>query len=81
LGIPIARFGEIVAEVPAPLGIGNCNWKMAHGSKGFICENYAINDALDISHLGGWRAYIQSLQQNTSTSQVKRKSGEFLYDQ
>jgi allophanate hydrolase len=44
--IPIARFGEIVAEVPAPLGIGNLQLEDGTWVKGFICENYAINDAL-----------------------------------
>jgi allophanate hydrolase len=60
--IPLANFGHIVAEVPAPLGIGNV--QLADGSwvKGFICEGYALEDALEISHFGGWRAYIQSIQ-------------------
>lgn len=60
--IPFANFGHIVAEVPAPLGIGNV--QLADGSwvKGFICEGYALEDALEISHFGGWRAYIQSIQ-------------------
>ncbi|WP_173910222.1 allophanate hydrolase [Acinetobacter sp. Marseille-Q1618] len=60
--IPLANFGAIVAEVPAPLGIGNV--QLADGSwvKGFICESYALADASNISHFGGWRAYIQSLQ-------------------
>jgi allophanate hydrolase len=25
--------------------------------QGFLCEPYAVADAIDISHLGGWRAY------------------------
>ncbi len=60
--IPFALFGQIVAEVPAPLGIGNV--QLADGSwvKGFICEGYALEDATDISHFGGWRDYIQSKQ-------------------
>ena len=60
--IPIANFGQIVAEVPAPLGIGNV--RLADGSwvKGFICEGYALEDAIDISHFGGWRDFIKSKQ-------------------
>ncbi len=60
--IPFANFGHIVAEVPAPLGIGNV--QLADGSwvKGFICEGYALEGAVEISHFGGWRAYIQSIQ-------------------
>lgn len=60
--IPFANFGQIVAEVPAPLGIGNV--QLADGSwvKGFICEGYALEDATDISHFGGWREFIKSKQ-------------------
>ncbi len=60
--IPFANFGQIVAEVPAPLGIGNV--QLADGSwvKGFICEGYALEDATDISHFGGWRDFIKSKQ-------------------
>jgi len=43
--------------------------------KGFICEAYAIQDATDISHFGGWRAYIQSLNQ-TAQSVVNKNVGE-----
>lgn len=65
--VPMALFGKIVAEVPAPLGIGNVQLADGTWVKGFICEGYALDSAKDISHLGGWRAYIQSLQ-NHSTS-------------
>lgn len=60
--IPLATFGEIVAEVPAPLGIGNVLLQDGTWVKGFICENYALTEAINISHFGGWRTYIQSLQ-------------------
>ncbi|QIO07471.1 allophanate hydrolase [Acinetobacter shaoyimingii] len=65
--IPLARFGEVVAEVPAPLGIGNVQLKDGTWVKGFICEGYALQDATDISHLGGWRNYIESIQTTTTT--------------
>ncbi|NHB59009.1 allophanate hydrolase [Acinetobacter sp. 194] len=60
--IPLAKFGEIVAEVPAPLGIGNVQLEDGTWVKGFICEAYALQDATDISHFGGWRDYIASIQ-------------------
>ena len=68
-----------MAEVPAPLGIGNLKLKDGTWVKGFICEAYAIQDATDISHFGGWRAYIQSLNQ-TAQSVVSKMLGKFLYD-
>ena len=29
---------------------------------GFICEGYGVEGAVDISHLGGWRTYLQSIR-------------------
>lgn len=60
--IPQARFGEFVAEVPAPLGIGNVQLADGRWVKGFICEPYALSDARDITSFGGWRAFIASQQ-------------------
>ncbi|MBN6717329.1 allophanate hydrolase [Pseudomonas capsici] len=60
--MPIARFGEFVAEIPAPLGIGNLTLIDGRSVKGFICEPWALSDALDITSFGGWRAYIASLK-------------------
>ncbi|MDF1896175.1 allophanate hydrolase [Rahnella contaminans] len=59
--IPLARFGEFVAEIPAPLGIGSLELADGRIVKGFICEPWAVGDATDITASGGWRSYIQSL--------------------
>jgi allophanate hydrolase len=59
--IPLARFGEFVAEIPAPLGIGNLTLADGRSVKGFICEPWALAEAKDITAFGGWRAYIASL--------------------
>lgn len=64
--VPTARFGEFVAEIPTPLGMGNVELEDGRWVKGFICEPYGLNDAEEISHFGGWRAYIQ--QRNSSTT-------------
>lgn len=61
--IPQARFGEVVAEIPAPLGIGNLQLADGRWVKGFICEPYALDGARDITSFGGWRAFIASQQQ------------------
>ena len=73
--IPLSNFGAIVAEVPAPLGIGNVQLEDGSWVKGFICEGYAINDAIDISHFGGWRAYIQSLNQSNTQFKGEKTGG------
>lgn len=60
--VPVQHFGSFVALIPAPLGIGTLTLKDGRDVKGFICEGAAVNGAKDITHLGGWRAYIKSLQ-------------------
>lgn len=56
--IPLARFGEFVAEIPAPLGIGSLELSDGRWVKGFICEPAALNDATDITEFKGWRHWI-----------------------
>jgi allophanate hydrolase len=60
--MPMDCYGSFVALIAAPLGIGSL--KLADGCsvQGFLCEPQALHDATDISHFGGWRAYLQSLQ-------------------
>jgi allophanate hydrolase len=54
------EFGSFVAGIPSPLGIGTLT--LANGEKvqGFVCEQYAVADAEDITNFGGWRAYLAS---------------------
>ncbi len=59
-GMPADRFGSFVAGIPAPLGIGTVALEDGTHVQGFVCEAYAIADATDISHHGGWRAYLAS---------------------
>ena len=61
--LPAREFGSFVAGIPAPLGIGSI--ELADGSQvqGFVCEAYATSMAKDISHMGGWRAYLRSIAQ------------------
>lgn len=56
--IPLARFGEFVAEIPAPLGIGSLELADGRWVKGFICEPAALHDAIDITEFKGWRNWI-----------------------
>nr|WP_199770300.1 allophanate hydrolase [Dickeya zeae] len=56
--IPLARFGEFVAEIPPPLGIGTLTLADGRQVKGFICEPAALDGAEDITAFGGWRAFI-----------------------
>ncbi len=60
--VPMATLGSFLAMIPPPLGLGSV--ELADGSwvKGFICEPCGIAGADDISHFGGWRAYIAHRQ-------------------
>ena len=58
--IPLARFGEFVAEIPLPLGIGNVQLIDGRWVKGFICEAWALEGAEDITAFAGWRAFLAS---------------------
>lgn len=55
-----AAFGDFVARVPAPLGIGTLTLADGGSVKGFICEPCALAGATDITAFGGWRAYLAS---------------------
>ncbi|RYZ82817.1 MAG: allophanate hydrolase, partial [Moraxellaceae bacterium] len=57
--VPLEKFGSFVALIPAPLGIGTLTLEDGREVKGFICEGAAVEGATDITHLGGWRAYIK----------------------
>ena len=56
-----AGFGAFVAKIPAPLGIGTIRINGGDSVKGFLVEAEAVKTAEDISHFGGWRAYLKSL--------------------
>ncbi|MCG8391629.1 MAG: allophanate hydrolase, partial [Pseudomonadales bacterium] len=60
--MPIEHFGSFVGLIPAPLGIGSLETVDGRWVKGFICEPWAIDDATDITELGGWRHYIAQLK-------------------
>jgi len=54
----VAEFGSFVVEVPPPLAIGTIMLADGSSVKGFVAEPRALRGAEDITHLGGWRAYI-----------------------
>ena len=59
--MPVHRFGEFVAGVPAPLGIGTINLEDGSSVKGFICESAALPGAEEITRFGGWRNYLDHI--------------------
>ena len=59
--LPVAEFGNLLKEVPSPLTIGMLHLSDGRVVKGFLCEEVAVQDALNISEFGGWKAYLKSL--------------------
>ena len=58
--LPTETYGSFVAGIPAPLGIGSVVLVDGRSVQGFVCEAYALAGAQDITHLGGWRRYLQT---------------------
>jgi allophanate hydrolase len=55
-------FGSFVAAVPAPLSIGTITLADGRTAKGFLVEAQAVVGGHDISHYGGWRAFMAEKQ-------------------
>ena len=56
--LPLDQVGGFLAGIPAPLGLGSVELADGSWEKGFICEGFAAEGARDITHLGGWRAFL-----------------------
>ena len=55
-------FGNFVANIPSPLGVGVLNFTDGTSAKGFLVEAEAVKGAKDVTEFGGWRAYLGSLR-------------------
>ena len=56
--LPVSEYGSFVAGIPSPLGIGQVELDDGEWVQGFVCESWATAGAEEISHLGGWRAFL-----------------------
>lgn len=59
--LPSSELGSFLTGIPAPLGLGKVQLADGRWESGFICEACGLEGAVDISHFGGWRAYLKSL--------------------
>jgi len=57
--MPEDTVGSFLNGIPAPLSLGTIRLEDGSSVKGFLCEPFGIVGAQEITHLGGWRAYIQ----------------------
>ncbi|WP_453970543.1 allophanate hydrolase [Amorphus sp. MBR-141] len=58
--IPRARFGDFMAGIPAPLGIGTVELRDGSTVKGFVCETAGLAGAREITASGGWRRHLET---------------------
>jgi allophanate hydrolase len=58
--MPLAEVGSFLASIPSPLGLGTIALADGRHVHGFLCEAHALAAAVDITALGGWRAYLAS---------------------
>ena len=56
--VPAEHFGSFVAGIPSPLGIGRVRTQEGQEVSGFVCEAIGTEGARDITHHGGWRAFM-----------------------
>jgi len=53
-------LGALLAEIPAPLGLGRVRLEDGEEVIGFLCEAIAAERSQDITAHGGWRAYLDA---------------------
>jgi allophanate hydrolase len=56
--LPEAAYGGFVAAIPSPLGLGRLELEDGTWAQGFLCEPWALEEAEEISSLGGWRQWL-----------------------
>jgi allophanate hydrolase len=60
--VPAVEFGSFVNGIGPPLTIGKVELQDGTRVSGFICEAYAAAGAQDITSLGGWRGYLETVR-------------------
>lgn len=56
--LPQVAIGALLAEIPAPLGLGTLRLADGTSPKGFLCEAAGIEGAEDVTALGDWRRVL-----------------------
>jgi allophanate hydrolase len=57
--LPNEQVGSFLAGIPSPLGLGKVLLADGTSVTGFVCESNGVAGAQDITHLGGWRAFLK----------------------
>ncbi|MEM6911993.1 MAG: allophanate hydrolase [Verrucomicrobiota bacterium] len=57
--MPLKRLGDFLAEIPSPLGLGRVELAEGREVLGFLCENWIVSKAQDVTIMGSWRKLIK----------------------
>jgi allophanate hydrolase len=57
--MPEETVGSFLNAIPPPLALGTVRLADGAAVKGFVCEPCCIEGAREITHLGGWRNYVE----------------------
>jgi allophanate hydrolase len=63
--LPSAELGSFLTGIAAPLGLGKVELADGSWETGFICESQGLDDAIDITHTGGWRVWLVEREKET----------------
>lgn len=58
--MPVAAFGDFMQTILMPLSIGSVNLSDGRCVQGFLVESSGVQGAQDITHFGGWRAFLSA---------------------
>lgn len=72
--LPVSSIGSFLALIPPPLGLGSVELADGTWVKGFICEPCGLAGAQDISHFGGWRAYMAHIKAQSAPADADRRA-------
>jgi allophanate hydrolase len=56
--VPTAGLGQLLGQIPVPLGLGRVRVGDGREVTGFLAEAAGLDGARDITDFGGWRAFL-----------------------
>jgi allophanate hydrolase len=59
--VPTAGLGQLLGQIPSPLGLGRVRLADGREVTGFLAEAAGLEGARDITDFGGWRGYLAAM--------------------
>ncbi|RDL29712.1 uncharacterized protein BP5553_10692 [Venustampulla echinocandica] len=78
--IPSETLGKFMAFIPPPLAIGSVEMSDGSWVKGFVCEPWGLDDAMDITASGGWRAHMATEAGKKNKISPQKTNGHQLHE-